>query len=710
MRTARHCRRHGSRRFAVASAALVCAAALVAAPGGDAAAVGTHWAEQAKVIGGSEFSLNAVAFDGDTLVVADAMGGPIFSEVITLEVYVRDGGPWTFQQGLTGDADEWIGGLALDLDGDTLAVGNPDDATVYVFHRSGTTWTRQQTLTGPGAFGESVAVDGDTLAVGEPLDEDADTGSNTTSGAVYLYTRSEGAWTEQDKVLPGDDSGVSEFGTLVALSGDTLAAANFGPGVAGEQTQVFTRSGDTWSLQQDLTTGDDRWALAVALDGDTLAVDPAVGGGGVKVYTRAGSTWSVQQTLDLATSGHGSLALEGDRLLVGDPTDDDGGPNAGAVYVMTRSGSTWSQEQKILGDGPTLPPNPPFTTDADHFGDAVALSGASLAALASSDNDANPVSSGAAHVFVATDETCGGQVPTRIGTPGDDVIAARAAGDVIVALDGDDTIIGLDGDELLCGGPGLDTIAGGAGDDALYGEAGRDTLFGGSGNDALYGGGFPDTLSGGPGDDLLDGGGGRNDWVNYLDSPAGVWVDLIAGAAVGDGSDTITGIEHVAGSTFDDLLIGDPRDNKILGYQGEDVIDGRAGDDLLDGGPANDVLQGHKGDDTIVGSYGRDLALFGEATGPVTVDLAAGTATYIDPAQGPFADTLDGIEHVTGSKWDDVITGDGFGNVLRGLPGDDTLNGGAGYDYLFGGAGTDTGSGGADGATCFPSVEITVGC
>jgi Ca2+-binding RTX toxin-like protein len=346
----------------------------------------------------------------------------------------------------------------------------------------------------------------------------------------------------------------------------------------------------------------------------------------------------------------------------------------------------------VLGDGPTIPPNPPYTTPADYFGDMVALSGTSFAGLASSDNDANPVSYGAVHVFVATTETCGGLPPTRIGTPGDDVIGARAPGDVILGLGGNDTILGLDGDEMLCGGPGNDTLYGGTGDDTLYGELGRDTLIGG------------------PGDDTLDGGGGRNDWVNYLDSPSGVWVDLIAGTAIGDGTDTITGVEHIAGSTFDDLLIGDPKDNKILGYQGEDAIDGRAGDDLIDGGPANDILQGHKGNDTIIGSYGRDLALFGEATGPVTADLATGTATYTDPNQGPFTDTLDGIEHLTGSKWDDTLTGDDFGNILRGLPGDDTLNGGPGYDYLFGGAGTDTGNGDADGATCFPSVETKNAC
>jgi hypothetical protein len=179
-----------------APAGFLLAAMLVAwvvVPAHPATANGAHWAEQVKVIGESGFNISAVAFDGDTLVVADASGGTFGSETIVVKVYVRDGGPWTFQQEINGDDWEWTPMTGkVDLDGDTLVVGSPRVSTVYVFHRTGTTWSRQQTITGPGDFGESVAVDGDTLAVGEPLDGDADTGSNDTSGAVYVYTRSAG--------------------------------------------------------------------------------------------------------------------------------------------------------------------------------------------------------------------------------------------------------------------------------------------------------------------------------------------------------------------------------------------------------------------------------------------------------------------------------------------------------------------------------------
>ena len=96
---------------------------------------------------------------------------------------------------------------------------------------------------------------------------------------------------------------------------------------------------------------------------------------------------------------------------------------------------------------------------------------------------------------------CGGQVATRVGTPGDDVL---------VGTPGDDVLVGLAGNDLLRGGAGNDTLCGGDGDDRLLGNAGQDRLFGEGGNDLLRGGSGDDVLVGGPGDDVLEGGEGTD--------------------------------------------------------------------------------------------------------------------------------------------------------------------------------------------------------
>jgi len=77
-------------------------------------------------------------------------------------------------------------------------------------------------------------------------------------------------------------------------------------------------------------------------------------------------------------------------------------------------------------------------------------------------------------------------------------------------------------------------------------------------------------------------------------------------------------------------------------------------DDGFTGNDANNAFQAEDGDDTIDGRGGADFASFFASPAPVTVDLAAGTAT------GEGTDTLTGIENVNGSA--------DFGDMLTATP------------------------------------------
>jgi Ca2+-binding RTX toxin-like protein len=181
---------------------------------------------------------------------------------------------------------------------------------------------------------------------------------------------------------------------------------------------------------------------------------------------------------------------------------------------------------------------------------------------------------------------------------------------------------------VYLGGPGDGTVTAGLADDRLSGGAGRDRLSGGPGDDTLYGNEGNDVLYGGPGDDVLDGGPGT-DWVSYAWAsaswelvPTGVHIDLrIEGPqdTRADGIDTITNVENVQGSRFDDRLIGTDGPNVLRGGAGNDVlIGGRGrdrlfggtGDDWLDGGPGNDIIVGGLGKDYITTGAGQDVVLY----------------------------------------------------------------------------------------------------
>jgi Ca2+-binding RTX toxin-like protein len=263
---------------------------------------------------------------------------------------------------------------------------------------------------------------------------------------------------------------------------------------------------------------------------------------------------------------------------------------------------------------------------------------------------------------------CFGKKPTIVGTSRADVLEGTRSRDIISGLGGKDTIKGLGGNDTICGFNGADTIIGGSGADLLSGDAGIDSVSGGAGD-------F-DNLWGFSGNDVLNGGGGF-DWVLYPNAPGPVTVDLSAGSATGEGSDRLSGLEGVLGSRFDDVLTGND---------------------------ANNTFQAEDGNDTIDGGAGVDFVSFARSPAPVTVDLAAGTAT------GEGTDTLTGIENVFGSgNFGDTLTGDTQDNALFGSGGDDSVSGGDGNDDLDGGNGTDALDGGIGTDTCL-NGETIVNC
>ena len=114
---------------------------------------------------------------------------------------------------------------------------------------------------------------------------------------------------------------------------------------------------------------------------------------------------------------------------------------------------------------------------------------------------------------------------------------------------GDDILNGTADNETINGTTGADTINGHGGNDILHGLGGNDTLNGNDGDDKLHGGAGADTLNGGPGDDT----------AYYTNSSVGVLVRLHDTRAVkyGDAEgDTLTSIEHLVGSEYNDTLAG----------------------------------------------------------------------------------------------------------------------------------------------------------
>jgi len=137
------------------------------------------------------------------------------------------------------------------------------------------------------------------------------------------------------------------------------------------------------------------------------------------------------------------------------------------------------------------------------------------------------------------------------------------------------------------------TLVGVSGVNHLIGGNVADTLISGTGTDYLVGNGGNDTFIGGHGHAFIDGGSGDTaDMVMYSDATAGVTVDLSLGTAHGSGSwaDSLSNIEYITGSSYNDVLVGNSSANMINGGLGNDTIYGGGGADTLLGGSGNDSI------------------------------------------------------------------------------------------------------------------------
>jgi len=264
------------------------------------------------------------------------------------------------------------------------------------------------------------------------------------AAAQPFQTGAEGTLFAEQKVTAPDGVAEDWFGTAVALDGDTALVGAYGDDVHGHDRQgsvyVFTRSGTTWSLQQQLTASDGEqyalFGLSVALSGSTAVVGaPGDGPGSAYVFTRAGATWGERDKLTALDAEAGdyfgeSVAIDGSTILVGAYRDDiDANTDQGSAYVFAPSGLlNWEQEAKLIAEDGAA-------TDA--FGVSVALAGDTALVGAYWDDVEGNENQGSAYVFTRQEATwtqraqltaAGGEASDNFG--------------YAVALDGDTALVG----------------------------------------------------------------------------------------------------------------------------------------------------------------------------------------------------------------------------------------------------------------------------
>ncbi|WP_420181942.1 hypothetical protein ACNO8S_11600 [Haloarcula sp. KBTZ06] len=275
------------------------------------------------------------------------LGGPgAGSEGGAVYLFARDDDQWRQRHQFVPNEDRDEFGRSVAFDGERVVVGDNNDPTTmrswsgsaYVFGRDGTDWTQEGALgsDAENLFGTAVTVAGDTVLVGAPYAEQ----DGQETGAVFVYERADGEWSQQMLLTPDDSVADSLFGQSVALDGDTAVVG--APGDGGGSAYVFERTETEWTQRARLTaadagSGDDvGWSVAYT-GGVAVLGAPKAGASGHAYVFRAADDWTETRRLvpknpkQDAEFGF-AVALHGTTALVGSPAFD--GPSPAYLFEL----------------------------------------------------------------------------------------------------------------------------------------------------------------------------------------------------------------------------------------------------------------------------------------------------------------------------------------------------------------------------------------
>jgi Ca2+-binding RTX toxin-like protein len=543
-------------------------------------------------------------------------------------------------------------------------------------------------------------------------------GGDDTVTATVDYRLAEGIYVDHLVAAAGTAAlhltGNALAQTLTGNDGDNVL-----DGGGGDDTFAGGAGNDVYIIVGDRTTAYGVDAANIVVENANEGVDE------VRVwigdYTLGANVEKLTGTGDLAQTLAGN---ELDNVITGGPGDALFGLEGNdtlvrSSYMGTMAGGA-GDDLYILDNG-----SEPITENADEGVDEVRIADGPVTLADNVENLTGLSATGqqlTGNVFANVIKG-GSGADYILGKGGDDTLDGGAGGDYMEGGDGDDVYV-VDGGDIIVesdASGGHDTVSSSV--SYVLGENLEDlTLTGaaalhGTGNEldnVLVGNDAANVMQGNDGNDMLEGAGGNDtlrggsgiDTVTYEAAAAGVTVNLAVTSSQntgGAGTDSISGMENLTGSTHDDTLAGYGAVNTLEGLGGNDALTGGGGNDVLLGDGGNDTLNGNGGADAMTGGGGDDLYFVNNAGDTVTESSdgdghdrvnSSVSFTLGDYVEDLFL-TASGTSNAVGNGLDNVLQGNAAANIFKGLAGADTLKGGAGDDSLNGGTGQDTLVGGA---------------
>ncbi|WP_170845568.1 FG-GAP repeat protein [Halorientalis persicus] len=375
----------------------------------------------------------AISGDGTTAIIGADGDDDNGRNAGSTYVFMQREGGWKREDKLFGDESEgslsFGASVAVSNDGSIALIGAPSESgpegdrlgAAYVFVQTGGGWSQQAKLNVPGdgsEFGSRVAISGDG-ATALISASHASNSNGEYAGSAYIFSKEDGEWTQEAKLIANDGDGTDFFGTDVAISGDGTtaiigASADEDPnGPRAGSTYVFVRENGSWTQRTKLTAPNgemsDGFGTSVAVSGDgTTALIGANGednsngenAGSTHVFSQENDGWT-QETKLVAKNGTDddsfgiavAVSEDGTTAIIGSYTDaEPNGNYAGSAYAFSRVDENWTQQAKLVAnDG----------SKNDRFGESVTVSNDGTIAIIGAYNADSPNGqfSGSAYVF-----------------------------------------------------------------------------------------------------------------------------------------------------------------------------------------------------------------------------------------------------------------------------------------------------------------------
>ena len=331
--------------------------------------------------------------DGSTIVAGKHNADPGgIADAGAAYIYKLVGGSYVYQQEITASdkaANDQFGlSTAVSSDGTTIIVGTPNDdpgglsnqGSAYIFDWNGSTWSQTQNIVqsdalASGSFGYGVAIsdDGTVAAVGAGYHDS----QGTNNGAVYIFTKSGGTWSQTQKMYASDYASHTNqyLGLNISMAGDgsmVVAGAAYSDtgGTDVGATYIFVKSGGAWPVTETQkilasdAAADDRfgWTVATSQNGDRIIVAATYedtnnsSKGKIYVFDRSNGTWTETRNHDNPHSGNSShlgwstaVSSGGGVYLAGIPYEDfDGGSSADYGSVRIFEDEVWRERSNTF--------------------------------------------------------------------------------------------------------------------------------------------------------------------------------------------------------------------------------------------------------------------------------------------------------------------------------------------------------------------------